>query len=73
MSSAKKVLPQTLNQMNQEPSSHTATYTINLAASDSMKTSRIVKDVLETTHEITRLVKYSPKREAKLEQSRTSS
>ena len=38
-----------------------------------MKTSRIMKDVLETTHEITRLVKYSPKRDAKLEQIRKSS
>ena len=35
---------------------------INLAASDSMKTSRIMTDVLEKTHEITRLIKYSPKR-----------
>ena len=46
---------------------------INLAASDSMKTSRIMKDALETTHEITRLIKYSPKRDAKLKQIRKSS
>ena len=46
---------------------------INLAASDSMKTSRIVKDALETTHEITRHIKYSPKRNAKLKQIRKSS
>ena len=32
-----------------------------------------MKDVLETTHEITRLVKFSPKRDAKLEQIRKSS
>ena len=38
---------------------------INLAVSDSMKTSRIMKYALETTHEITRLIKYSPKRDAK--------
>ena len=38
-----------------------------------MKTSRIRKDVLETTHEITRLVKYSPKRDAKVKQIRNSS
>ena len=46
---------------------------INLAASDSMETSRIVKDALETTHEITRHIKYSPKRNAKLKQIRKSS
>ena len=44
------------------------TLSINLAASDNMKTSRIMKDALETTHEITRLIKYSPKRDAKLKQ-----
>ena len=32
-----------------------------------------MKDVLETTHEITRLIKYSPKRDAKLGQMRKSS
>ena len=46
---------------------------INLAASDSMKTSRIVKDAPETTHEIIRHIKYSPKRNAKLKQIRKSS
>ena len=62
----KQVLPQTLNQFNQEPS-------LNLNASDSMKTSPIMKDALETTHEITKVIKYSPKRDAKLEQIRNSS
>ena len=38
-----------------------------------MKTSQIMKDALETTHEITKLIKYSPKRDAKLEQIRKSS
>ena len=28
-----------------------------------MKTSQIMKDALETTHEITKLIKYSPKRD----------
>ena len=46
---------------------------INLAASDSMQISRIVKDALETTYEITRHIKYSPKRNAKLKQIRKSS
>ena len=62
-------------QMSQEPSSLTsmAMHCINLAASDSMETSRIVIDALETTHEITRHIKYSPKRNAKLKQIRKSS
>ena len=36
---------------------HCYGHCINQAASDSMKTSRIVKDALETTHGITRFVK----------------
>ena len=39
-------------------------HSLNLTASDSMKASRIMKDALETTHEITKLIKYSPKRDA---------
>ena len=35
-----------------------------------MNTSQILKDALETTHEITTLIKYSPKLDAKLEQIR---
>ena len=46
---------------------------INIAASGSMNTSRIMKDALEITHEITRLIKYSPKPDAKLKQIRKSS
>ena len=73
----KQVLPQTLNQyINQEPSSHndvgehiSSAHSLNLTASDSMKTSPILKDAPETTHEITKLIKYSPKRDAKLEQN----
>ena len=48
-------------------------HSINLAASDSMKTCRIMKGALETTHEISRLIKYSPKRDAKLKQIMKSS
>ena len=48
-------------------------HNINLASSHSMKTSRSMKDALETTHAITRLIKYSPKRDAKLKQMRKSS
>ena len=45
---------------------HCYGYCIHLAASDIMKTSRIMKDVLATTHEITRLVKYSPETRRKV-------
>ncbi len=41
----------------------TQCHSLNLTASDSMKTSQIMKDALETTHEITKLIKYSPKRD----------
>ncbi|KAL5517004.1 hypothetical protein EMCRGX_G002468 [Ephydatia muelleri] len=34
------------------------------SASDAIKSSKIMKDALETTHEITKLIKFSPKREA---------
>ena len=47
---------------------HVYGHCLNLAASDSMKKGRIMKDALEPTHEITRLIKYSTKRDAKLKQ-----
>ncbi len=37
---------------------------LNLAAGDTIKKSEVMKDALETTHEITKLIKYSPRREA---------
>ena len=43
---------------------HCYGHALNLAASDSIKKSKIMKDALETTHEITKLIKYSPRREA---------
>ena len=46
---------------------------INLAASDSMITSRIMIHAIGTTHAITRLIKYSPKRDAKVKQITKSS
>ncbi len=35
----------------------------NLAASDALKQSKLMKDALDTTREITKLIKYSPSRE----------
>ena len=47
-------------------------HSLNLTASDTMITSRIMKDALVTTHEITKLIKYSPKHDGKSEQIRKS-
>ena len=68
MSGAKKGVAKNIK--SDEPRAfftHCYGHSLNLAASDSMKTSRIMKDALETTHEITKLIKHSPKRDAKLE------
>ena len=43
---------------------HCYGHALNLAASDTIKQSKIMKDALDTTHEITKLIKYSPRREA---------
>ena len=37
---------------------------LNLAASDAIRQSNVMKDALDTTHEIIKLIKYSPRREA---------
>ena len=42
---------------------HCYSHSLNLAAGDTIKKCKTVKKVLETTHEITKLVKYSPRRE----------
>ena len=45
---------------------HCYTHSLNLAVGDTIKESKIMRDALETTHEITKLVKKSPKRDTKL-------
>ena len=40
---------------------HCYGHSLNLAASDAIKSSKMMKDALETTHEITKLIKFSPK------------
>ena len=42
---------------------HCYSHSLNLAASDSVKNSELVKSALETTHEITKLIKKSPRRD----------
>ena len=41
---------------------HRYGHALNLAAGDALKQSKLMKDALETTREITKLIKYSPKR-----------
>lgn len=42
---------------------HCYGHSLNLAASDALKGSKLMKDALETVHEISKLIKYSPRRE----------
>lgn len=42
---------------------HCYGHSLNLAASDTVRRCKTMKKALETTHEITKLVKYSPRRE----------
>lgn len=42
---------------------HCYGHALNLAACDTIKRMKVMKDALETTHEITKLIKYSPRRE----------
>ena len=43
---------------------HCYSHSLNLAANDSVKNSNFMNIALETTHEITKLIKLSPKRDA---------
>ena len=43
---------------------HCYGYSLNLAVLDSVKACQMMKDVLETVREITKLIKFSPQREA---------
>lgn len=42
---------------------HCYTYSLNLAVGDAIKNSEIMKEALETTYVITKLIKKSPRRE----------
>ena len=44
--------------------SHCYRHALNLSACDTLKQCNVMCDTLETTHEITKLIKYSPQREA---------
>ena len=43
---------------------HCYGHSLKLAASDTVKKSKLMKDALDTTHEITKLIKFSPRRDA---------
>ena len=45
---------------------HCYCHALNLACSDSIKDCKLIRDALDTSFEITKLVKYSPKRESAL-------
>ena len=45
---------------------HCYTHSINLAVGDTMKVWPVLKDTIDNTYELTKLVKMSPKRDAKL-------
>ena len=47
--------------------SHCYGHALNLAAADSVKNSKVLKDALDVTYEVSRLVKFSPKRNAILD------
>ena len=42
---------------------HCYGHSLNLAASDTITRCHVIKSALETTHEISKLIKYSPQRE----------
>ena len=42
---------------------HCYGHALNLVACDTLKKSKLMKNALELTHEITKLIKYSPRRE----------
>ena len=46
---------------------HCYGHALNLACADTIKQCKVVKEALETTHEISKLVKCSPKRDAQLQ------
>ena len=49
---------------------HCYGHSLNLAVSDTMKKSATMKRVLDITHEITKLVKFSPRRDSHYQQLR---
>ena len=57
------VVTQIQNEESRAIFTHCYGHSLNLAAGDTIKKYKIMKKALEMTHEITKLVKYSPRRE----------
>ena len=56
--------------LNQNPKAlfvHCYGHALNLAVQDIIKSVKLIRDMLDTTYELTKLIKKSPKREALLE------
>ena len=49
---------------------HCHGHALNLAAGDAIKQCKVMQDALDTTSEVSKLVKYSPKRDTMLEAER---
>lgn len=68
MSGAKKGVATQINE--KEPRAvytHCYGHALNLAVGDTVKQSKTMRDALDTTHEISKLLKYSPKRDSLFE------
>lgn len=52
---------------------HCYGHSVNLATCDAVKQSKPIKNALETTHEITKLIKYSPRREGIFKEIKSTS
>ena len=52
---------------------HCYGHSINLAACDAIRGTKLMKDAMETAHEITKLIKYSPRREEIFRSQKASS
>ena len=50
---------------------HCYGHSLNLACSDIVKKSKLLKQALETTQEITKLIKFSPRRDAVFKKFKT--
>jgi len=71
MSGARKGVAKIINQEESRAIyMHCYGHVLNLAVGDCMKSSKVCKDTLDTPFEITRLIKFSPKRNAAFERIR---
>ncbi|XP_041374744.1 zinc finger MYM-type protein 1-like [Gigantopelta aegis] len=50
---------------------HCYGHALNLAVSDSVKCSKVMRDSLDSVYEMSKLIKYSPRRDTKLEELKT--